>query len=122
MEDIIMLKNFVRWFIIFGLSFLVANVSGQVSQGQAFLYLNLGIGIFFILVLIVLLLIAGLISGATGEATGVSLLVVLITIGAVFLNLFLAWAVAKLFHLDFYLAYEIFTFVSCLIPNNKKDQ
>lgn len=123
MEDIIMLKNFVRWFIIFGLSFLAANanVLGLSDQGKAFLYLDLGLSILVIIVILVVLVGVGLISGSVAEAGGLSLLFIVFEAAEVAFGLFFTWIVTKIFHLDFYVTYQIVTFVACLFPRKKKD-
>ena len=51
---------------------------------------------------------------------GGTILVVVITAVVLGLALFLAWLISKLFNIDFYVAYQIMTFVGCFMPNNKK--
>lgn len=115
-----MLKKFVFWFICFGLSFLVSDVFGWTEQGKAFFYIDLGVAILIALVVIAIFVIAGLASGRSAEANGISYLVVLIIGVILAITLFATWVATKLFGIDFFVAYQIMTFGQCLCPNIKK--
>ena len=114
-----MLKKFFWWFVIFGLSFLVSNLFGWAEQGKAFLYIHMGGTILLILIYIVVLLTAGTFFGFAAEANGISLIAVIITAGTVAIALFVTWGVSQLFGVDFYVAYEIITFLQCLFTKKK---
>lgn len=115
-----MLKKFATWFIVFGLSFLVADVFHWTEQGKAFLYINLGVGVVIILGLVVVLVIAGLATREAAEANAISFLVVLVTAATLAITLFATWGATKLFGIDFYVAYQIMTFGQCLCTESKK--
>lgn len=114
-----MLKKFVMWFVVFGLSFLVSDVFHWTEQGKAFLYINLGVAVVIILVLAVVLVIGGLAMRESAEANAISFLLVLVTAGIVAITLFATWGATKLFGVDFYVAYQIMTFGQCLCTQNK---
>ena len=117
-----MLKKFVLWFIVFGLSFLVSNVFGWTEQGKAFLYIDLGSNVIIMLILIVIILIAGHATDNAAKANGISAMVVLTAAAAVVIALFATWGATKLFDVDFFVAYQIMSFGQCLCTkNNKKD-
>lgn len=108
-----MIKNFVRWFILFGLSFLIATVFTTVPQAQFFLYLDLGFDVLQIAFYLVSLIGIGWLFNLFGEASAVSLLTVFLTAGIIGLILLVTLGISCLFHLDFYVTYEVLTFISC---------
>ena len=115
-----MLKRFATWFIVFGLSFLVSDVFHWTEQGNAFLYIHLGITVVLILGLVVVLVIGGIATRESAEANAISFLLVLLTAGTLAITLFATWGATKLFGVDFYVAYQIMTFGQCLCTENKK--
>lgn len=115
-----MFKHFVRWFITFGLSFLVAGLLGTVPQAQVFLYLDLGIDVLEIAFYLLCLIGVGWIFNFADEANAISLLAILITVGVIGAVLLVTFGISWLFHLDFYVTYEVFTFIGCFFKNKKK--
>lgn len=116
-----MLKKFSYWFIIFGLSYLVADVFGWTDQGRAFMYLSLGGFAALMLIFTLIILIAGVavkekLIAFTGGSS-----IILITIIAVAIELFATWGATKLLHVDFFIAYQLITFGACLVPIQKKE-
>ena len=108
--------SFVKWFVIFGLSFLVADW-GWAEQGKAFLCIDLGIVGFFALIIIVILLALG--DGA-GQKIGLSFVSIVIFVIEIAIALFATWGATKLFDVDFYVAYQIMSFGQCLCVSNYK--
>lgn len=112
-----MLRKFIWWFIVFGLSFLVQSW-GWTTQGTAFLFIHLGGTVAILALILLLCLFAG---DGLGEKLGLSIVVVFI--GAVILGitLFATWGATKLFPVEFTVAYQIMTFGQCLCGDSKKD-
>lgn len=110
--------SFVKWFVVFGLSFLVADW-GWTEQGKAFLYIDLGIVGFFVLIIIVILLVLG--DGA-GQKIGLSLASIVIFMVEIAIALFATWGATKLFDVDFYVAYQIMSFGQCLCDSISKKE
>lgn len=117
----IMIKNFVRWFITFGLSFLIAAIFAAAQQPQVFLYLDLGIDVLQIAFYLLILIGVGWLFDFTGEANAISLLAIFLTIGIIGLILLVTFGISYLFHLDFYVTYEVMTFIRCFFIKNKKN-
>lgn len=118
-----MLK-FVIWFIFFGISFAVANIGG-IEQAKAFMYITLGSFVLIMAFITLLFIFVGRFSQQHiyydadffGESTlfwipWVLDIFVIIFIVVIFL---LTWVASYLFNVDFYLAYEIITFIPCCI-------
>lgn len=114
-----MLGKFVAWFVCFGLSFLVQNWEWT-EQGKAFLYIHIGVSVFFVLLPIVLLIISGMATKFPEKIGGTSFIVILITTAVIGVTLFATWGATKLFNVDFYVVYQIMTFGQCLCPNKKE--
>ena len=103
-----MIKKLIVWFIFFVLSFLLA--SETLAQEQAFMYIYFcSIGIIFAAIVLIILL--------TGQI-GISIGVALIYVVGVLVSLFIPWLVHVIFKVDFYLAFEIATFITCFFGNN----
>ncbi len=117
-----MLKKFALWFICFGLSFLVADVFGWTDQGQAFLYIYLGVTVAIILLMIIVLLILGVACKEKMIATGISLLAVIIFMVVTVIALFATWVATKLFEVDFFTTFQIMTFGACLTSLSLKSK
>ena len=115
-----MLKNFVNWFIVFGLSFLVSDVFHWTQQGRAFLYIHIGALVIFVVILTLVLLIAGVAFRAKLLATGISFLLIGKVIIGVAIVLLATWGATKLFKIDFFVAYQIMTFGTCLVTKREK--
>lgn len=117
-----MLQKFVLWFICFGLSFFVEFL-GFAEQGKAFLFINLGANVLIILVIIAILIITGIGTRLTLPFTGVSFLVILVTVVTIAFTLFATWGATQLFDVDFYITFQIMTFGQCLCSSssNKND-
>lgn len=116
-----MFKKFVKWFIIFGLSFLVSDVFDWAEQGKAFFYIDIGIVAVMILIGIIIVMITD--NADAGVVAGASFLTLLITAGVVAIILLATWGATKLFDVEFFVAYQIMTFGKCLCgdTNKKKD-
>lgn len=112
-----MLRKFVRWFIFFGLSFLVQSW-GWANQGTAFLWIHLGGTGLILAVIFLLCLVAG---NGFGEKLGLSFIFAII--GAIILGvtLFATWGATQLFDVEFTVAYQIMTFGQCLCGSSEKD-
>ncbi len=112
-----MLRKFVWWFIIFGLSFLVQSW-GWADQGTAFLWIHLGGTGLLLAVIFFLCWVAG---DDLYERLGLSFIVAII--GAIILGvtLFATWGATQLFGVEFTVAYQIMTFGQCLCGSSKKD-
>lgn len=112
-----MLKNLIRWFIVFGLSFLIADAFTW-PQGIAFFILYLIVSFWQFGVAIIATLALGTLGGALGEATGISLALIFAVGLLIALSLILPFIVSKLFGLDFYLVYQVVTFLFCFFSFN----
>ena len=111
-------SNFVKWFIVFGLSFLVSSWEWT-EQGKAFLYIHLGI----VAVVVLLVICCCLIGGYNGfEKIGLTTIAAIITAVAAAGVLFATWGATKLFDVDFYVAYQIMTFGQCLCTGSSKKE
>lgn len=115
-----MVKNLIRWFIVYGLSFLVANVLGLATQGVAFLILFLITSLWQLGALAIGIFVFGSLGGVPVQATAASLVVLFIAALCILVELFLPFIASKLFGLDFYLIYQIVTFISCFIGNKEE--
>lgn len=110
-----MLEKFAAWFICFGVSFLAQSCWGT-EQGKAFLYIHIGVSVFFVFLPIVLMLISG-----KGRNLSVpSSIMVLVTAAVIAVSLIVTWGASKLFNVDFYVAYQIMTFGQCMCSNQKE--
>lgn len=117
-----MVKNLIRWFIVYGLSFLVANVLGLTTQGVAFLILFLIVSLWQLGALAIGIFVFGSLGGVPVQATVASLVVIFIAVLIIALELVIPFIASKLFGLDFYLIYQITTFICCFFPNNEKSK
>lgn len=113
-----MLGKFVRWFIYFGLSFLVADVFGWTDQSRAFLYIYLGVSVAICVIAIIMCLIAGVAIRAKLMMTGISFLVAISEIIGIAVMLFATWGATKLFGVDFFVTFQIMTFGACLVTSS----
>ena len=113
-----MLKNFARWFICFGISFLVANVFGWTDQGRAFLYIYVGIAVAIVAIYVLLLLIAGIAYKEKLFAMGYSIVAIIFLAIQVAIMLFATWGATKLFDVNFFVTFQIMTFGACLVSNS----
>lgn len=113
-----MLRKFVWWFIIFGLSFLVQSF-GWTDQGTAFIWIHLGGTGLLIALVIILCLVAG---SGIGEKLGLSIAIAIIYAIMLGIVLLATWGATKLFPVDFAVAYQIMTFGQCLCSDSKKDK
>jgi len=111
-----MVKNLIRWFVVYGLSFLVANVLGWTTQGVAFFILYLIFSLWQLGALIIGIFVFGTLGGAPIEATTISFLIIFFAALIILISLALPFIVSKLFGLDFYLIYQITTFIACFFP------
>jgi hypothetical protein len=108
MEDGSMLKKLVMWFACFGLSFLAAIFVG-VELRKAFMF------VYFCAVwLIISLLIF------SGRQTGIALAVGYV-IGCAIM-LFATWVFAKVFNANYYVVFQIITFLQCVLFNEKQEK
>ena len=108
-----MLKKFALWFICFGLSFLVESI-GWTEQGRAFLFIDLGANG---LILIIACLFA---VDSFGERIGHSVIGAVHCGVEIVVILFATWVATKLFNVDYYVTFQIMTFVQCLCSLGKK--
>lgn len=107
-----MVKNFVNWFIVFVLSLLV-SVLGIAEQAKAFLFIYLILGIITLLRYHSFLLAR--LKEIKPEALKLSSFILsLIFIMLQILVLLIALLISKLFNVNFYIVFEILTFLSCL--------
>lgn len=113
-----MLRKFVCWFIMFGLSFALQNVFAD--QGRAFFAINLGLTVCIIFALCATIIVMGISKGAEAEANGISFLIVVVMAVVLGITIFATWGATKLFNVDFFVAYQIMTFGQCLCSNNDK--
>lgn len=109
-----MIKKFITWFIVFGLSFLI-EWFGWTSQGNAFMWLHLG----FWGVIVAILAIISLFGGT--KAIAISGILVFFTALSLGIILFATWGATQLFGVEFTVAYQIMTFGECLSVNSKDD-
>lgn len=114
-----MLRNFAKFFIIFGLSFLVESF-GWTDQGHAFVYIDLGI---IALLIILVILISLFVGDGFLQKFGISIIAMISYVVLVAIVLFATWCATKLFPVDFVVAYQIMTFGQCLCSpkTNEKD-
>lgn len=111
-----MIAKFVWWFIVFALSFLAQN-AGMAAQGTAFFYIHFGVQVIILAIFALLFFIAGDDFATKIEASSV---VIIFSAIALALVLFLPWVISKLFNVDFFLAYQIVSFISCVFNNGSK--
>ncbi len=102
-----MLKNFVKWFVIFGVSFLLQILTG-IEQGKAFCMIFLAL---LALKLLIAIIGASSITGKTGKVTKIAILLGAVAVGIILVS---TWGATKLFNVDFYVAFQIMTFGQCL--------
>ncbi len=112
-----MLRKFVGWFIVFGLSFLVQHW-GWTDQGTAFLWIHLSGTVLLLALGLLISLIAG---DGLIEKLGLSFLVVIMGAITLGVTLFATWGATKLFAVEFTVAYQIMTFGQCLCESSEKD-
>ena len=86
-----MLEKFAAWFICFGVSFLAQSCWGT-EQGKAFLYIHIGVSVFFVFLPIVLMLISG-----KGRNLSVpSSIMVLVTAAVIAVSLIVTWGAIQI--------------------------
>lgn len=113
-----MLKNLVTWLICFGLSFAVASF-GWAERGEAFMYIYLGA---MLLLWLGRAIVYCLTSGKSWKFILVLVaMLILIFAAEVLLAMGGTWIVNKLFDVDFYVAYQIITFVMCFCNKPKSN-
>lgn len=115
-----MLKKFVHFFIVFGLSFLISDVFGWTEQGKAFLYINLGCVAAWMLIIFIVAIVYAAINKQKALAAFAYLCTLLSAVLGIGISLFATWCATKLFGVDFYIAYQIMAFGMCLVPVEKK--
>lgn len=103
-----MLKNLVWWFIVWGLSFLLASACGC-SQGIVFLIFYLIASSWQLGLEIISTLCLGILDGNLADAVSISIPYLLVVCFIIVLPLLLCFIVSKLFGFDFYLTYQIVT-------------
>lgn len=107
-----MIKRFLCWFAVFGLSYLVQAL-GWAAQGTAFVWIHFG-GIA-VLTLLVFLFGDWMEDKVSHPVIGV--LVGLAMVPMLYFPLFITQIAAEIFMIDFALAYQIMTFGQCLIDS-----
>lgn len=113
-----MFKKFSRWLIIWIVSFII-QLLGIANQGVAFFWLDVG-GIVLILILLLLIGVLGTKSFIAKIAA--TLGVGFITICIFGFSLFLTWLISFLFNIDFFITYQVVTFIQCLFKNKQQNQ
>ena len=116
-----MLGRFVLWFIYFGLSFLVEGL-GWAEQGKAFMYIDIGIDVLFLLIHIAIDVYEHFAESSIFLNHGDSFQLAFAASSSIALLLLVTWGVTKLFNVDFYVAYQILMIGRCLYaaPKSKK--
>lgn len=112
-----MVKNFIGWFVVFGLSFLVQKL-GWAEQGKAFLFIDL---IYFGFLIILSLMIASA-GRRVSLVAKVSVIAVISTAIGIGISLFATWGASELFDIDFYIVYQIMSFGKCLVVQTEKNK
>lgn len=113
-----MIGKFVWWFIAFALSFLAQSVGWAASQGVAFFYIYLFPKLFILAIFLFLCLFA---TDSFLSNISISFVFVIRCAIALALTLFLPWIISLLFNVDFYLAYQIVSFISCAFNNRNRN-
>lgn len=111
-----MLRKFLSFFIVFGLSFLVQHLGGT-DQGTAFIWIDIGWTILIVAIMILICLVAG---DGIAEKVEISFRIALVCVVELAICLFATWGATKLFHVDFAITYQIMCFGQCLCVEKKK--
>ena len=111
-----MVKRFLVWFLVFGLSYLVQAL-GLVAQGTAFVWLHFG---GFALGALFVVLFGGW-ALAKASRPAIAVLTCLSMIPVICFPLFITQIAAEIFAIDFVLAYQVMTFGQCLIDPDKDE-
>lgn len=114
-----MLKKFAIWAITFMLSWFVASL-GWAEQGEAFLYIHLGVQVIIIIAIVILLIVVGAVGDEALIAGGISGVIIIAMIAIIAIILFTTWVATQLFNVDYFVAYQIMTFGQCLSGSSNK--
>lgn len=112
----IMIKGFLTWLIIFGISFAIQSF-GWTDQGTAFLWVYGGIYALIILVGIVALISAG---DNLVEKVGYTTIGLVLIVAQIAIIVFATWLATRLFTVSFAVAFQIMTFGAAI--SNAKDK
>lgn len=95
------------------LSWFVASL-GWAEQGEAFLYINLGVQVIITIANVLLLIVEGAVEDEDLVDESISGLIITVII------LFATWVATQLFNVDYFVAYQIMTFGQCLSGSSNK--
>ncbi len=113
-----MIGKFLKRLSILGLAFLVSIIT-ELEVGKAYFIIDLGWFALIILAFIAIIAIGGVLCEESPLASVINFVIILISAGSIALNLGLSWLISVLFNIDFYMAYIVFDFILCLIPDKK---
>ena len=106
-----MLKKFIMFFVVFGLSFGVQKL-GLMDQGKAFFIIQI-----IVLIATIMLVIAKDFK-SNERSAGKSIAAIIIFAVIIGLNVLFTFIGSELFKVDFYTVYQIMTFGQCFVNNN----
>lgn len=118
-----MFKKLMTWLAMLGLSFVVADVLHWCEQGKAFLYIYFGSIVIFTIISFIFMAIDTIATLGTTPGLAISWITALLTMlflgGYSIIILLIAWGIAKVFSLDFYVIFEVLALVTELLNKNK---
>lgn len=115
-----MIGKFVKRLSILGLAFLISFIT-ELEVGKAYFIIDLGWFAFVLLIFVAIITIGGALCEVTPIAGVINIFLILVSAVSIAINLGLSWLISALFNIDFYMAYIVFDFILCLIPDKKEE-
>lgn len=112
-----MLKNFIKWFLIFGASFLFQILFG-IEQGKAFFRIDMILYAFIFIIVILFVIING---NNAEEKIGIGVITLILMFVVLLLVIGTSYVATKIWNVDFYVVYQIMTFGRCLCSTTNKE-
>lgn len=115
-----MLGKFMKRLSILGLAFLISFIT-KFEIGKVYFAIDLGWFALVLLIFVAIITIGGALFEVTPIAGVINIFLILASAVSIAINLGLSWLISALFNIDFYMAYIIFDFILCLIPDKKEE-
>lgn len=112
-----MLKKLTTWLVCFGLSYVV-QIFGWAGSAEAFMYIYLGHTVLLMVGSAVIFCLAQR-ESSTVKLSSVAMVILTSAAGILF-AIGITWLASKLFNVNFYVVYQVITFVMCFIKYNNK--
>ncbi len=112
-----MLKKLTAWLVCFGLSYVVQSF-GWTGNAEAFMYIYLGYTTLLMVGAAIIFCLAQRESWTV--KLGSVAMVILTSAAGILFAIGVTWLASKLFNVNFYVVYQVITFVMCFVKYKTK--